>query len=144
MADALRLRLYTAENPDRGTVGRGLRAFNASHVGPPRWKALTILARSGRRIVAGLKAFSHWEWMYVALLWVDEPFRKAGIGRRLMEAAEGEARRRRCRQVWLDTYDFQAPGFYKKLGYRAFAKLANYPVRGRMRTFFAKRLRGVR
>jgi ribosomal protein S18 acetylase RimI-like enzyme len=92
-------------------------------------------------LIGGLKGYTHWEWMYIALLWVDEKWRRSGIGTDLVRFAEREARRRGCRHAWLDTYDFQGPGFYKKLGYRVFARLPDYPVRGRLRTFFVRHLR---
>jgi hypothetical protein len=40
-----------------------------------------------------------------------------------MTKAEGEALKRGCHSVWLDTFSFQAPGFYQKLGYEIFATL---------------------
>ncbi len=133
--------ILAAENPDRSVIGRGLRAHNTSHIGPPRWKALAVLAREGRRIVGGLKGYTHWEWLYIAMLWIEEPERGKGLGTRLVRLAEREGRRRGCRHAWLDTYDFQAPGFYRKLGYRLFGRLPDYPVRGRIRFFFTRSLR---
>ena len=34
-----------------------------------------------------------------------------------MQAVEKEAKTRNCRQIVLETHDFQAPGFYQKLGF---------------------------
>ena len=56
-----------------------------------------------------------------------------------MELAENFARERDCIGVWLDTFDFQAPAFYRKLGYQAFGQLNDYPP-GHQRLFFQKRL----
>src|SRR5215203_907664 len=52
---------------------------------------------------------------------VEEAFRGEGIGRALVQAALSEAVRRGCRRVFLTTYDFQAPEFYRKLGFEAVA-----------------------
>jgi ribosomal protein S18 acetylase RimI-like enzyme len=38
-----------------------------------------------------------------------------------------------------NTYSFQAPGFYRKLGFRSFGLIRNYP-RGASRIFFVKPL----
>jgi ribosomal protein S18 acetylase RimI-like enzyme len=46
---------------------------------------------------------------------------------------------RGCIGVWLDTYAFQARGFYEKLGYEVFGTLADHP-RGGGRFFMRKLL----
>jgi hypothetical protein len=47
--------------------------------------------------------------------------------------------RRGCVGVWLDTFSFQARGFYEKLGYRVFGEVADYPP-GHTRHFLKKSL----
>ena len=42
-----------------------------------------------------------------------------------MNDAEREAIRRGCRGAWLDTYSFQARGFYERLGYTIFGTIDN-------------------
>jgi hypothetical protein len=41
--------------------------------------------------------------------------------------------------VWLDTFDFQAPEFYRQHGYVEFGHIDDYPP-GHKRYFFQKRL----
>ena len=131
----LNVEIRASERGDRGAILRGLRAYNTSNVGLSRWKPLLIVAREGRRIAGGLRGESSWDWLFVRHLWVHERHRGDGLGRRLLRLAEKEARRRGCTAVWLDTYDFQAPRFYKRLGYREFGRLAGCPVRGHRRFF---------
>jgi GNAT superfamily N-acetyltransferase len=133
------LTISASETADRGRILKGLRAYNEARVGPSRWKPLMIVAREGRRIVGGLKGHTHWTWLFVAQLWLDESQRGSGLGTKLLGLAEREARKRGCRHAWLDTFDFQAPGFYKKQGYRRFATLRDYPE-GHRRYFFVKDL----
>jgi hypothetical protein len=45
-----------------------------------------------------------------------------------MLAAEAMAMERGCRGAWLGTFDFQARGFYERLGYVVFAELADFPA----------------
>ena len=71
-------------------------------------------------------------------LWLSEAVRGQGIGRQLLTEAEDHARRHGCHQIWLDTYSFQAPGFYQRLGYQIFGEL-DYPD-DRKRLFLHKRL----
>jgi ribosomal protein S18 acetylase RimI-like enzyme len=63
-------------------------------------------------------------------LWVDERYRKQGIGGHLMAVAEDEAARG-CDQVVLFTYLFQAPSFYERLGYHTAGRVDDYPMRHR-------------
>ena len=50
-------------------------------------------------------------------LWVAPEFRERYEGTQLMKAFEREAASRACELVYLDTFSFQAPEFYSKLGY---------------------------
>ena len=69
----------------------------------------------------------------------DERHRKLGYATTLMLAAEAEARRRGCKQVIVDTFSFQAPEFYKKLHYREFGLLNDFPA-GHSRHYLTKAL----
>ena len=92
---------------------------------------LTIGARDAdKRIIGGLivNLQPGWKWMHLQRLWVEESHRRAGIGRLLVETAEEEGRKRGCLHVAVDTFEFQAPGFYEKQGYHVYAVLEDYPV----------------
>ena len=56
-----------------------------------------------------------------------------------MLRAETEAIGRRCHSTWLDTFEFQARGFYERLGYICFGQLHDYPP-GFARYFMKKAL----
>jgi hypothetical protein len=50
--------------------------------------------------------------------------------------------KRGCHSAWLDTFEFQARGFYERLGYSCFAELRDYPP-GFARYFMKKALRSA-
>jgi hypothetical protein len=54
-----------------------------------------------------------------------------------MNEAEAEAIRRGCRGAWLDTFSFQARGFYERPGYSIFGTIENFPP-GHRRFFLKK------
>jgi GNAT superfamily N-acetyltransferase len=115
----------------RKTVESGLYAYNDQFAGPMENSILTIGARDAENtIIGGLIANLQpgWKWMTVHRLWIDQAHRRAGIGRRLLQAAEEEARKSGCLHVAVDTMEFQARGFYEKLGYRVYAVQEDYPV----------------
>lgn len=67
-------------------------------------------------------------WLHVDLLWVAEHHRGAGLGSHLLTRAEHLARTdRACTAVRLETWDFQAPGFYRKHGYEVVCVIPDYP-----------------
>jgi GNAT superfamily N-acetyltransferase len=56
-----------------------------------------------------------------------------------MQQAEQEAMRRGCREMWVDTYAFQARSFFEKLGFTVFGRLDG-PALIFPRFFLKKRL----
>ena len=68
--------------------------------------------------------------------------RGGGYGKALMEQAELIAVANECAGMWLDTYEFQARGFYEKLGFEVFGTLDDHPA-GQKRFFLRKRLRAA-
>jgi len=99
--------------------------FNQKTVGDAAGKPFALLISSTDRtaVAGGLWALSLWGSFYIALVVVPEDARGLGHGRELMRQAEVEARLRGCRQMWLDTYAFQARAFYERLGFQSFGRI---------------------
>lgn len=119
----------------------GIIAYNDSQAGVPsghRLLAVLVKDEDGK-VLGGLWGATGWQWLFVHLLWLPETLRGGGLGRDLLRRAETEAMARGCGNVWLDTYSFQARGFYEKLGYTVFGTLEGYPP-GHCRYFLQKRL----
>jgi GNAT superfamily N-acetyltransferase len=124
---------------DVEVLPNGLEAFNESKwPGHQQWRPLAVFARDGESIVAGLAGETYSGWLFIRYLWVSDALRGQGIGRKLMGDAEARALARGCHSAWVDTFSFQAPGFYPKLGYQVFGEL-DYPP-GHKRIFLQKRL----
>ena len=126
---------------DVEVLPNGLEAFNESRwPGHQPWKPLAVFAREAESIVAGLAGETYSGWLFIRYLWVGDGLRGKGIGRELMLRAEAHALARGCHSAWVDTFSFQAPGFYRKLGYEPFGELDYRP--GHRRIFLKKRLGG--
>jgi len=139
------LRLSRDDAPaaaDRAFINRMLEQLNLE-----RWPTTTppgsfaIFLRDGAGAVeAGIDLYHYGGWLFVHNLWVAEQRRGAGLGSLLMQEAEARARELGCHSAWLDTFSFQARGFYRKLGYEEFGTL-EYPP-GAARHFLRKRIDG--
>ena len=124
-------------------LGR-LMAFNEQQTGSRDFRPLAVLLRDENgATIGGLWGRTAWKWLFIELLFVPEELRRTGVGRELMRRAEAEAKARGCHAAWLDTFSFQARGFYEKLGYSVFGRLDDYPP-GHMRFFLKKELRSPR
>ena len=140
----MRISIKTVEHPteaDRKAILLPLIAFNESLAGPEGYAPVAVLIRDADNgtTVGGLWGRIVNNWLFIELLFVPEPLRRSGLGTRIMRAAETWAAERQCVGVWLDTYSFQAPSFYAKLGYNIFGRLPDFP-RGHERIFLRKLL----
>ena len=64
--------------------------------------------------LAGLTGESFGNWLCIQFLFVSESLSGQGIGSRLLDSVESEARQRGCKYAFVDFFSFQAPAFYKK------------------------------
>ncbi len=130
-----------ATDTDVRRIGEGLDKYNLEQTGRSDFRKLNIFIRnSDGTILGGVIGGTYWGWLYIDLLWIDEKVRGEGYGRKLLVAAEEEAIRRGCTQVFLDTFSFQARPFYEKHGYIIFGELKDFPP-GHNRYFLQKTLR---
>jgi GNAT superfamily N-acetyltransferase len=119
-----------------------LYAFNCAETGITDGAWLAIIVRDdNQRIVAGICGNTWGGCAEIRQFWVEEGRRKQGLGTRLLEAAEQEARRRGCWHMLLMTFSFQAPVFYVKRGFEVMAVVDEHP-RGHRNLLLRKRLGG--
>lgn len=126
------LTITVEDNPSaediRTVIGKILDYNNNSQKQEDVAYPLAILIRDANsEIVGGLLGETHWGWLFISHLWVAQSLRGQGYGREIMLKAEQEAKKRNCGHAWLDTFSFQALGFYERLGYQIFGVLEDYP-----------------
>lgn len=90
-------------------------------------------------LLGGVWGSTSYDYLHVDMLFLPEHLRRRGLGTQLLRQAEAEAIRRGCHGSYLDTFDFQATGFYEKLGYSVFGVLEENPP-GHTRFFLSRRL----
>lgn len=104
-------------------------------------RRLAIVMRhpENKETLGGLWGSTSYSYLHVDAVFVPEPMRGKGLGRRLIREAENEAIQRGCIGAWLDTFSFQSCAFYEKLGYKVFGQLNDNPP-GHTRFFLKKSL----
>ena len=113
--------------------------FNSSVTGIGDGECLGFFVRADDRIVAGICGYTWGGTCELRQFWVEESRRGCGIGTKLLQAAEQEARRRGCTQIALMTFSFQAPAFYERHGFEVVATIHDHP-RGHRNLLMQKRL----
>lgn len=115
-------------------------AHNDASVGPTERRQVAIVVRDNAgAVVGGLWGMIAYRWLFIQYLGLPPEMRGRGMGRDLMQAAEREALADGCVGIWLDTFSFQAQGFYERLGYSVFGRIDDYPP-GAHRMFLSKRI----
>lgn len=117
-----------------------LTQFIVDAVGPFQVGRVGVLLRDETGGVAG-GAWGNtvFGWLQVDGMVVAESHRGQGLGARLLQALERQAIDQGCHSAWVDTFEFQARGFYEKMGYDCFGVLDNFPI-GYKRFYLSKRL----
>jgi len=109
------------ENPDPNDVqvlGDGIIAYAKQQkgLGPIRVFAFFIRDENNN-IVGGCKGDMLYGCLFVSDLWVSEPLRNQGYGSQLMQAAVQFGKEQGCLFAAVNTMDWEALEFYKKLGF---------------------------
>ncbi len=89
----------------------------------PDTEDLSCLIEEDGVCLGGVNAFRLESLLMIDRLWVAEAQRGKGLGKKLLSAVEERGRTQGAKRVELNTFGFQAPGFYEKMGYRQFGVL---------------------
>ena len=93
------------------------------------------------KIVAGLDAcITTFRILYVSTVYVEEAYRRRGLGKRLVEEMEKRAKAMGVNTIRLDTFSWQGKEFYEALGYQVAGSYEN-TLDGYAEYFFVKQLK---
>ena len=136
----MQIRLENIESQKSQIIGDLIRSYNRSKRETAESEPLNLYAEDDSgELMAGLVAETFGNWLEIEYLFVKEDLRGQGIGSQLLQQVESEAKKRNCRYVFVNTYQFQAPAFYQKQGYKKVFTLNDYPYTGQ-RHYYQKDL----
>ena len=136
----MHIRLENTESQKVQEIGNLIRSYNRSKREAAESEPLNLYVEDDSgELLAGLVAETFGNWLEIEYLFVKEDLRGQGIGSQLLQQAESEAKKRNCRFAFVNTYQFQAPAFYQKYGYKEVFTLKDYPYTGQ-RHYYQKDL----
>ena len=136
----MQIRLENTESQKSQIIGDLIRSYNLSKREVAESEPLNLYVEDDSgELMAGLVAETFGNWLEIEYLFVKDDLRGQGIGSQLLQRAESEAKKRNCRFAFVNTYQFQAPAFYQKQGYKGVFTLKDYPYTGQ-RQYYQKDL----
>jgi N-acetylglutamate synthase-like GNAT family acetyltransferase len=111
------------EADDVAVISQGLDAYNEEQGGINDRKLLAVLVKDADgKTVGGISGRSSRGLLLLEFVYLPKILRGGGMGSRLLAMAEEQGRKHGCKHAFLVTFSFQAPGFYKKHGWRVFGE----------------------
>ena len=136
----MQVRLENIDSQKSQIIGDLIRSYNLSKREVAESEPLNLYVEDEHgEIMAGLVAETFGNWLEIEYLFVKDDLRGQGIGSQLLQRAESEVKKRNCRFAFVNTYQFQAPGFYQKQSYKEVFTLKDYPYTGQ-RQYYQKDL----
>ena len=125
---------------DKKVLVDGMLKHHASSGHERKTSKHNILLKNDKgKVLGGIMLSFLWNGMRIETIWVDGSLRGQQWGKKLMKEAEIEGIKRGCTFAYTDTFSWQAPEFYKKLGYVVYGKINDFP-KGNSLTYVYKQL----
>lgn len=125
--------ILECNSDDAKYIGKKLFEFNTEFVPYVKGKKVINLSfcvkNDDDNIIAGITGYIYWAngCLHVDHFWIEENYRKKGIGKELLKHIEEVAKNYGVYLSELETYEWQAKDFYEKNGYEVFGVLDGCP-----------------
>ncbi|MFD2830209.1 GNAT family N-acetyltransferase [Corticicoccus populi] len=86
-----------------------------------------IVKDSQEHWLGGLAGAVYWNWFEIEDFWLNENIRGQGLGKRILQNAEKDAKEIGATKVLLTTFDFQGKLFYEAHHYKIVGEVSDYP-----------------
>jgi len=117
-----------------------LSLFDRKYITYKKNGQISVGIKVDNKLVAGIDAcMTAFKIIYISTVFVDEKYRRCGLGTTLMQEVEKRAILLGANMIRLDTFDWQGKEFYEALGYEQVGHYKNEQD-GFSEYFFLKRL----
>jgi GNAT superfamily N-acetyltransferase len=135
--------IHPCSKEDVKTIIDGINSYNLTKVSAltDAWTPLDYVMKNeqGEEIAGILSGIGYWNGLDIKILWVKEDHRGQGLGSMILKHVETIAIEKGATVAMLDTFSFQAEGFYSKNGYEVVGEINDFP-KGHRRIYFSKKL----
>ena len=104
-----------------------LKNYTSANIKVSDIKNCNFLAFDDDKLIGGAIGFVQYNWYFLDLLYIDDEYRGQDIGTNLIKQIEAFAKKEKLTGVRMETWDFQARGFYEKNGYVVYAEIKDCP-----------------
>ena len=112
----------------------GFRENDSAHDVPPQMQTRhSFMAVDADRFVGAASGLTDRNWFYLTDLWLEMEYRCHGIGTTLLQCLEDAVRQQGIRNFYTWTAGYEAPSFYRKLGYTTLGELKDFFPTGHSR-----------
>ncbi|MBR2787377.1 MAG: GNAT family N-acetyltransferase [Clostridia bacterium] len=99
-------------------INKGFNSYARKNGVECDYKSFSFVARENDKIVGILTGYSYYGEMHIDNVFILDNYRNKGIGSKLIQKVEERSRNEHLQNINLCTYEFQAPEFYKKCGFK--------------------------
>lgn len=100
----------------------------------------SFVAVDGQNFVGAISALRNGTWFYITDLFIEKAYRGRKLGAQLLTALEAKARDIGVSNLYAWTASYEAPIFYRKMGYSVFCEMEHYYAGGHSRIGVKKKL----
>lgn len=127
---------FSNDNSLYDVIGTNLHSYNRSkcqwikdHTDaiPTAKKYYNFGVYENDKLIGGAIGFIEYGWYFLEELYIDEHYRGNSIGTKIINEIEKCAKENNAIGVRMETWDFQAKGFYEKMGYKVYATFEDCP-----------------
>jgi len=112
---------------DKMSVRSGLIAYNRrfvpEEIAKNAQEVCFFVKDEQGNVLGGIYGEHKFDYMDINIFWLDDSLRKQGYGSLIMYKMEEKARELGCKLIKLDTFSFQARGFYEKQGFVVYGQI---------------------
>lgn len=101
-----------------GFINEGFSKYCSQNKLTLNYDEFCFVAETEDRIIGAITGRAYYNEVHIGDLIVEESYRKCGLGSKLVKIVEDTYKGKEYEIITLTTFGFQAPEFYKKLGYQ--------------------------